>query len=256
MKIPMGTTVDCSKREGAASLFVLKTGRDRVHSVNCPVCGTKIKLGVPVVSEFIGTGNQALRGGRQAVMKIRHHCETIHPNEYVWWAVPTGGVAVNETTTARMDEFMRYVLDRTAAKLGIHVVRSIASNDAWCLKKKIIALSSFIFKRYMASLAILEYTSHSIFRYKKLAQNTDLATKMQNQASLHLETMAYSLIKQCRQYAEIIFDNTTYDAYINRLQLCYFERGRWRMLDSATSSTASVFGSATLLVQGASGKQT
>ena len=246
-------STDHSNREGVSSLVVLKTGIDRVYSLNCPVCGTKIELGIPVISEFIGKGNQALRGGRNAIMKIRQHCEAIHPNEYVWWAVPTGGDVVNVTASARMDECMRYVLEQTAGRVAIHAVRSIASNDAWSLDTKIFALCNFIHERYLMSLSLVEFTSYRIFKFKKLGVNTDLAT-IRNQAKSHIEKMRQGLINQCQQYAEIIFDKRTYGAYVNRLQLCYFERGRWRMIGSAASSTLSLFGSEPLPVQGASGK--
>jgi len=244
----MFDATDPSKREleGASSLVVLKTGRDRLYSLNCCVCGQQVKLRQPVVSKFIGTWNQALRGGREAVLKTRHHCETTHPNEYIWWAIPRGGDAVNETASASMDELMRYVLDRTATKLGIHSMMSVASNNAWSLEMKALALALFIGKRHTISMSILEHASSRVLFYKKLFKKSDYAI-IRKQAVSHLDIMAHSLTDQCRQYRECIFDNVNYDAYINRLQLCYFERGRWRRLTPITSSDvtsdATLFGS-------------
>jgi len=192
-----------------------------------------------------------LRGGREAVLKTRHHCETTHPNEYLWWAIPTGGNAVNESASARMDELMRYVLDRTTTKIGIDSIRSFASNKALSVEKKALFLSMFIGKRHLYSLAILEYASSRVFFYKKLFNKSDLVI-IRKQAVSHIENMAHSLMDQCREYRKCIFDNINFDVYINRLQLCYFERGRWRRLTPITSydafSEASLFGSVPLPV--------
>lgn len=141
---PLGAT-DTSRQEGASSLVVLKTGRDRVYSIDCPVCGVGVKLGVPVVCEFIGTWNQTLRGGREAALKGRQHCEDTHPDEYVWWAIPRGRDATNESSSARMDELMRYVLKRTVEKVGIESLTTLCSNEKWSLDRKALALSLFIY---------------------------------------------------------------------------------------------------------------
>jgi len=57
---------------------------------------------------------------------------------------------------------------------------------------------------------------------------------------VYVEKMAHLI--ECRQYVERIVDKTKYNYYINRLQLCSYERGKWKKLLSNWVSGDTVFG--------------
>lgn len=232
---------DTSKLECVSSLAVLKTGTDRVHSLKCSVCGEHVDLGIPVVCEFVGTWNQSLRGGREAVLRMRRHCDAHHRDEYVWWAVPTGGAATNDNESDWMDELMRYVLERAATKLSIQALRQCASNASWTLETKLFALTFLIWNRGIYSHCVLEYASSRIVNYKKLFTKSGLAT-IRRKAASHIESMTVALMAQCRQNAEVIFDAKHFDKCMNRLQLFYFQRGWWRKLVFSAPLDPPMFG--------------
>lgn len=151
-----------------------------------------------------------------------------------------------------MDELMRYVLKRTVEKVGIESLTTLCSNEKWSLDRKALALSLFIYQRQVISLSILEFTPLRIVNEKKLFDTSELAI-IRKQAASDIDTMTTTLMRQCRQYAECIFDETEYAMYMNRLQLCYLDRGRWRRFRQGIPSTASVFGSVRIRTQIANG---
>lgn len=237
---PLMPPGNSSKLHNVASQIVCDAAGDRIHSLSCPVCGEVMKFFPPVVCEPLGT-RQVLRGEREAVRNVRRHCEERHPNEYVWWCIPTGGEPKNETEWAKMDELMRYILERTAIRIGTCSLSIIPSKSEWSLETKACALSFFIYKRYHESLHVLEYAKGRIVSYKKLFSDAEYRV-VREKVALYLLAMAQSLMRQCRQHKEYIFSSTNYQKCINRLQLCYFERGRWRDLSVGEGLPSSLFG--------------
>jgi len=229
-----------------SSLVVLKTGRDRIYCLKCCVCDEVVKLRQPVICQFLDTWDRTIPGGRGAVTKLRDHCAANHATEFAWRVLPSGGTGVvsNESQSQAvddMDELIRYSLESAASKEKIDCVNRTSSTAGWTTERLKFNLFLFIVKRFMIAKCIIKFGCKELVRSKKLFRGLDMRV-VREEAKGHVDNMSREMSNQVALYSNEIFDDAKRDRYMNRLQLCYVERRRWRRLLTECKSAENIFG--------------
>jgi len=216
----------------AMQLLLLTKFSNRTQQIQCCVCMEFVKLKQPVVCDFTESWNINTHGDRCALQKLRDHCQKYHPHEYIWKVVPNCIICDDSDSEEEnkklndMDELIRFSLERAACICTINILSNIACHKM-NIETKSLIVSKLIHSRCDIARTLIQYGCKEIIRKKQLFKHLD-KNQIRKEAISNITRLEDQLQLDLEFNRNNWLGKKNHDRYINYLQLCFVQKGKWR----------------------------